>query len=88
MRNSETELIEDDEDEVKISRTVVSDAVIYSTDWTTETILSQIRKGNIDISPRFQRGDAWDMIKKSRFIDLISDDVPPTSKIPQALGRI
>ncbi len=36
----------------------ISDIVLFSTDWTTETILTQLEKGNIDLNPRFQRRDA------------------------------
>jgi hypothetical protein len=32
-------------------------AVVWGTDWTTETILSQLIKGNIDLQPKFQRRD-------------------------------
>lgn len=34
-------------------------AVIWGTDWTTETINTQLVKGNIDLNPSFQRRDAW-----------------------------
>lgn len=46
-----------------------SDAVLHSSDWTVETIVAQLRQGNIDINPKFQRRDAWDRGKKSRFIE-------------------
>jgi uncharacterized protein with ParB-like and HNH nuclease domain len=68
-----------DEDEVRITARQVSDAVVYATDWTTETIQSQINRGNINISPGFQRRDAWTIIKKSRFIESIILGLP----IPQ-----
>lgn len=47
----------------------INSAVVTDTDWTTETILSQLRRGNIQLNPRFQRRDAWDKNRKSRFIE-------------------
>lgn len=46
-----------------------SSIAISASDWTTETIVSQIDKGNILLSPDFQRRDAWDPSRKSRFIE-------------------
>lgn len=46
-----------------------SSIAISASDWTTETIVSQIDKGNILLSPDFQRRDAWDIARKSRFIE-------------------
>lgn len=57
----------DDEEPVSASR--VTEAVVTDTDWTTETILSQLRRGNIQLNPRFQRRDAWNGTRKSRFIE-------------------
>ena len=56
-----------------------SDAVLHSSDWTVETLFSQLKRKNIDINPRFQRRDAWDSGKKSRFIESIILGLP----IPQ-----
>lgn len=44
-------------------------AVLHATDWTTETIIGQIKKGNIQLNPDFQRRDAWDQARKSKFIE-------------------
>lgn len=30
-------------------------AALWSTDWTAETVLSQLRRGNINLDPIFQR---------------------------------
>ena len=54
-------------------------AVLTSTDWTTETILTQLRRGNIELSPRFQRREAWTNKRKSAFIESIILGLP----IPQ-----
>lgn len=55
-------------------------AVVTSTDWTTETILNQLSRGNIDLNPDFQRRDAWAKSnRKSLFIESIFLGLP----IPQ-----
>lgn len=56
-----------------------SEAVLYSTDWTVETILNQLRRGNIQLNPNFQRRDAWSNARKSLFIESIIVGLP----IPQ-----
>lgn len=56
-----------------------SEAVLYSTDWTVETILSQLRRENIQLNPNFQRRDAWSNSRKSKFIESIIIGLP----IPQ-----
>jgi hypothetical protein len=48
-----------------------SDAVLYSSDWTVETIISQLKNKNIDMNPRFQRRDAWSAGGKGRFIESV-----------------
>jgi hypothetical protein len=54
-------------------------AVVSGNDWTTETIVSQLRRGNIQLDPRFQRRDAWKPDRKSRFIESLIVGLP----IPQ-----
>ncbi|WP_428679589.1 DUF262 domain-containing protein [Reyranella sp.] len=54
-------------------------AVVTGTDWTTETIVSQLTRGNIQLNPRFQRRDAWKQDRKSRFIESLIVGLP----IPQ-----
>jgi len=46
-----------------------SEAVLYSSDWTVETVISQLKNQNIEMNPRFQRRDAWTTRGKSRFIE-------------------
>ncbi len=50
---------EDETDLAANAKNGIGRAFITGTDWTTETILSQLRQGNIDLSPSFQRRDAW-----------------------------
>lgn len=56
-----------------------SQAVVWGTDWTTETINNQLVKGNIDLNPNFQRRDAWTDAEKSRLIEslMLGIPVPP-----------
>ncbi|MEI6446149.1 MAG: DUF262 domain-containing protein, partial [Nostocales cyanobacterium ELA583] len=47
----------------------IPEIVVSGSDWTTETIFNQLDRGNIELNPRFQRRDAWDITRKSRFIE-------------------
>jgi hypothetical protein len=49
----------------------ISGIVVAGTDWTTATIVDQLVRENIQLNPRFQRRDAWNIIRKSRFIESI-----------------
>lgn len=69
--------VDDDEEPVQLSD--VASSFVTDTDWTTETILSQMRRGNIALNPRFQRRDAWDRARKGRFIESLILGLP----IPQ-----
>ncbi|MEV6471973.1 DUF262 domain-containing protein [Streptomyces sp. NPDC051657] len=70
---------EESESSDDVSSSDVQRAVVTDTDWTTETILSQLRRGNIQLNPRFQRRDAWDKARKSQFIESLILGLP----IPQ-----
>ena len=65
-----------DEGDLEVTLT---NAVVTATDWTTETILSQLKRGNIELTPRFQRRDAWTDDRKSAFIESLFMGLP----IPQ-----
>jgi hypothetical protein len=52
------------------------DVLLNKSDWTTDTILSQLKKVNIDITPRFQRRDAWTVRRKSQFIESLILNIP------------
>lgn len=80
MSDNQAEFL--DEDDASLGADVASQfsqAVLYSSDWTVETVLTQVTKGNIDLNPRFQRRDAWTRASKSRFIESIILGLP----IPQ-----
>mgnify|MGYP002739521157 CR=1 FL=1 len=72
---------ENEEDLIDNNKNNFSDAVLWSTDWTIETIISQLKKGNIELSPIFQRRDAWGIDRKSRFIESATLGLP----IPQII---
>lgn len=72
---------ENEEDINNISKMSFSDLAVTGTDWTVETLVGQIKKGNIQLNPSFQRRDAWSGQVKSRFIESIFLGLP----IPQII---
>lgn len=46
-------------------------ASVSGTDWTVETLVSQMRKGRIDLEPSFQRRNAWLANRRSKLIESI-----------------
>jgi hypothetical protein len=56
-------------------------AVLWSTDWTAETVLSQLNRNNVDLDPSFQRRSAWSEKKQSLFIEALILGLP----IPQLI---
>lgn len=58
-----------------------SGSTLWGTDWTTETIVSQLRRGNINLNPRYQRRNAWSAARKSLFIESLILGLP----IPQII---
>ena len=71
--------IESEEDLSGISKSTLKQAVVFSTDWTTEVLINQLSRGNIDLDPTFQRRDAWNVRRKSLFIESLITGIP----IPQ-----
>ncbi|TAL33585.1 MAG: DUF262 domain-containing protein [Phenylobacterium sp.] len=51
-------------------------AVVNTADWTVETILQQITKGNIELNPGFQRREAWRLPRKSKYIESLVMGIP------------
>lgn len=70
---------EESEEDLSTVPVAFSEAVIWGTDWTVETINSQLSKGNIDLNPKFQRRDAWSEVEKSRLVEslMLGIPVPP-----------
>lgn len=70
-----------EEDIHEIGKLSFSDLAVTGTDWTVETIINQIKKGNIQLDPSFQRRDAWSNKVKSKFIESLFMGLP----IPQII---
>lgn len=79
------QLVEENLDEELRELTPIQDwaggAVLWSTDWTAETIISQLEKQNIDLDPVFQRRSAWNDKKQSLFVESLILGLP----IPQLI---
>lgn len=52
------------------------EAATTTVDWTVETVVSQMRKGRIDLNPNFQRRDAWTRVAKSQYIESLVQRFP------------
>lgn len=76
MSEIEFELERDEPIELGLTREELAQAVLFTTDWTVETVLSQLSKGHIGLNPAFQRRDAWRIDKKSRFIESLLLGLP------------
>jgi hypothetical protein len=70
---------ETEEDVGSVDPSLLGKSVVTGTDWTSDTILKQLEKGNISLDPAFQRRDAWNDKRKSRFIESLILGLP----IPQ-----
>lgn len=75
------ESIEEAIDDVSGLNNWAQGAVLWSTDWTAETIISQLNRNNIDLNPTFQRRSAWTDKKQSLFIESLILGLP----IPQLI---
>jgi len=73
------DIAESEDDLQAIDPSLLGQAVVFGTDWTAATLIDQLRRGNIKLDPIFQRRDAWDPKRKSRFIESIVLGLP----IPQ-----
>ena len=81
-KNSENQLADSEdldwndelEDEVSVSEP--RSLVVFSRDWTVETIVRQIERTNIDLNPKFQRRNAWNDEKRSKLIESLLIGVP------------
>lgn len=62
------------EDEVSVAEP--RSLVVFSRDWTVETVVRQIERGNIELNPKFQRRNAWNDDKRSKLIESLLIGVP------------
>src|SRR4051812_29835302 len=60
---------EDASDLVRPQSLAAYHIVIAARDWTVETIVQQVKEGNIDLDPDFQRRNAWRDDRRSRLIE-------------------
>ena len=66
----------------------VGELVVYSRDWTVQTILHQIEEGNIDLNPDFQRRNVWDNEKRSKLIESLIVGYPvPEVVLAEVIGE-
>lgn len=49
---------------------------LWSTDWTAETVIRQLQKGNINLNPNWQRRGAWRDDRQSKFIESLILGLP------------
>ena len=63
-------------DAIDDSNPLDENIVVYSRDWTVETIFSQIESGHIDLTPEFQRRNAWTDKKRSMLIESLIMGIP------------
>lgn len=54
----------------------LSALVVYSRDWTIETINNQIAQKNIDLNPEFQRRNAWNDDRRSKLVESLIAGLP------------
>lgn len=70
---------EGEDDLAKPDLRKLNESVVAASDWTAETIVRQLDRGNINLNPSFQRRDAWTPARKSKFIESLILGLP----IPQ-----
>lgn len=81
------DLGESEEDLAGLSSEDVYSATVSASDWTTETLLRQISRGNVDLDPAFQRREAWTRVKQSRYIESLIVGLPvPQVVLAEAKG--
>ena len=73
--------LEDELDDLSHQGSWADGAVLWSTDWTAETVVSQLKRGSIDLNPNFQRRSAWNDKRQSLFIESLILGLP----IPQLI---
>lgn len=77
MDNFDDEIVDFNEDLVSDHEVNYDpDVVVFSRDWTVETIASQIKQGNIDLDPDYQRRNAWQDDKRSKLIESLIMEYP------------
>jgi hypothetical protein len=79
---------ESESDAAQISTASLREAYVTGSDWTAATVVEQMRRGNIDLNPRFQRREVWQAPRKSRFIESMLLGLPiPQVVLAEAAGQ-
>lgn len=79
---------ESETDAAPVNIDSLRDAYVTSSDWTAATIVDQMRRGNIELNPRFQRREVWQPQRKSRFIESLLLGLPvPQIVLAEAKGQ-
>jgi hypothetical protein len=66
---------ENDEESGELKEQDINDVVLYTLDWSVQSLLERIGK-TFDINPTFQRRDAWDQQRKSLYIESLMTGLP------------
>ncbi|MET3954470.1 hypothetical protein ABIE52_001336 [Rhodococcus sp. OAS809] len=74
------EITEDPEADAKLTAEDVQDVLLYTLDWSVQSLLEKIGQ-SFDINPAFQRRDAWSRDRKSRYIESLMLGLP----VPQVV---
>lgn len=74
--DADQDIEEEEISDETVDSSYIPNVVVYGTDWTTETIFTQLVRGNIELTPNFQRRDAWNIQKKSRLIESLILGLP------------
>ncbi|MFG1685416.1 DUF262 domain-containing protein [Nonomuraea sp. NPDC049269] len=72
---AEEELDENEVNEDALTAEDVADVVIYTLDWSVQSLLEKIGT-TFDINPAFQRRDAWNSTRKSLYIESLMLGLP------------
>ncbi|WP_431963256.1 DUF262 domain-containing protein [Nocardia sp. bgisy134] len=74
------ELVDESEGDGKLTAEDVQDVLLYTLDWSVQSLLDRIGR-TFDINPAFQRRDAWNAERKSRYIESLMLGLP----VPQVV---
>lgn len=80
---------EDDDSELsEVTRRHLPNAVVWTTDWTTRSLLEQIARGVFDLDPPFQRRNVWSDKRASLYIEslLLGCPVPAITLAERSSG--
>jgi hypothetical protein len=80
MEDENLEYFDESEEDVVVDfLDKIYETVLWSTDWTVETINASLSRDSFDLDPSFQRRNAWNSVQKSRLIESLIFNLP----IPQ-----